>query len=98
MIQLKIDLPDREVGVKIEIDGLGVFENGTTAEVSEEDLVSFVVHHAQYDHRYDKKGNLHTTIRKKDPEKLLPEGATIGTPVAGNSQKPGGTDKKEGEQ
>lgn len=45
MYSLTLDLPNLDKGAEVELDGLGVFKNGETHEISDEDAENFRMRH-----------------------------------------------------
>jgi hypothetical protein len=64
MYEITLDFPDRSKGDTVEIDGLGVFENGYSYTVSDEEAEAFRLHHTTQQHEWDKDGNMTTTTEK----------------------------------
>ena len=62
MYTIAIDMPNLPKGGKLEIDGLGEFVNGETAEVSDVDADSYQARKATLDQKYDDQGFLHGTL------------------------------------
>lgn len=50
MYRLTLDMPNSAAGTKVELDGLGIFENGKSYDIKEEDLdlQTFLVHHNRH--------------------------------------------------
>ena len=104
---LTINLPDKEIGVKVEIDGLGVFENGSTNTVHEEDLLTFVQKHVKYSYGSTKNGKMTVKVSVPKLEEILPQGVTLDLeppedetdpPVVSDSQGPGEDVNNEGDE
>lgn len=63
MYDITLDYPDRSKGDTVEIDGLGVFENGYSYTISDEEADAFRQHHMVQHHEWDEDGNMTTTTR-----------------------------------
>jgi hypothetical protein len=63
MYNITLDFPDRSKGDTVEIDGLGVFENGYSYTVSDEEAAAFRVHHSTQEYEWDSEGNMTTTTQ-----------------------------------
>lgn len=64
MYTMKIDLPTVAKGADVEIDGLGVFENGGEYEISDEEAQDFRAHHTTQTFEHDDEGNLIVTQKQ----------------------------------
>jgi len=58
MYKVVIDKPNLAEGATIELDGLGIFANGGTYEVSDEEAATFRTRHSTTISRHDKRGRL----------------------------------------
>lgn len=47
MNKIKVDLPGRAEGDRVEIDGLGFFENGSAYSLKDEEVQAFIAKHAK---------------------------------------------------
>lgn len=64
MYTMKIDLPTVAKGADVEIDGLGVFANGSEYEISDEEARDFRAHHTTQSFEHDEDGNLIVTQKQ----------------------------------
>jgi hypothetical protein len=64
MYTVEVNLPNVAKGQPVEIDGLGTFVNGETAEVSEGDAQSFRQKHSTMRTEYDEEGRMTNTVEQ----------------------------------
>jgi hypothetical protein len=60
--RISVDLPNLGKGQTVEIDGLGIFTNGSEGEVTEEQAEAFRVKHQVAKSETDAEGNMHTEV------------------------------------
>lgn len=58
MYEVTVNMDSLPKGADVEVDGLGMFKNGETTEVSDEAAEYFRVKHSTTTFDYDEKGNL----------------------------------------
>jgi hypothetical protein len=63
MYTVEVNLPNVGKGQPVEIDGLGIFENGTTTEVSDADAQSFRQKHSVMETETDENGGMTNTVK-----------------------------------
>lgn len=61
MYKVEVNMPNLPKGVPVEVDGLGVFENGATYEISEEEALAFRQKHVVIQTKYDDEGKMTNT-------------------------------------
>jgi len=62
MYEMTIDMDNLAKGADVEVDGLGLFKNGETVEVSDEDAENFRLRHQRVEHTFDEEGKLHVEV------------------------------------
>lgn len=62
MFTISIDLPDLPKGIEINIDGLGMFENGSSYDITDEEAYGFQVKHQSIQSVTDSDGHTNNTL------------------------------------
>lgn len=58
MYEVTVNMESLPKGADVEIDGLGIFKNGETADVTDEAAEQFRIKHTSVAYEYDDKGNM----------------------------------------
>jgi hypothetical protein len=55
---IKIDYPEQSDAYEVYIDGLGTLKNGTTTDLTDQQLAAFASYGSYVDHEYDENGRI----------------------------------------
>lgn len=62
MYTVEVNMPNLAEGVEVEVDGLGVFENGGTYQLSDEEAQFFRQKHSHIETEYGEEGQMSNTL------------------------------------
>ena len=108
MYKIQIDVPNLDKGALVELDSLGIYENGSTVEITEEQAEAFRVRNQTSTTTYTENGD-RKVVYEKGPTVLRAFRSTAGitvtketgsdsnsaAPVVSESTETPATDKKE---